>query len=131
MELPTLLEGNSLGMQLGIDRVGSLLVGVQVAPQCGERVVVLSSTKRTRAVSSRPRGHLVEEEELGEKSRLHHRSAVPPTKLELAGNPAFAVEPAPDAATIVVQATSIPVHQSASGVGNEIAKGSDSILQWH
>ena len=79
----------------------------------------------------RERGRLVEEEELGEPSRLHQRRAVPAAELEPAGDPALAVVAPPDAPALVVQTAAVPVDEPARRVGDELAERRDPVLERH
>src|SRR5262249_58608982 len=60
-----------LGMQLGVDRVGAALPGMELAPDLSEANVVLAAAQRTRPVSGGERRRLVEEEQLRELAGLH------------------------------------------------------------
>ena len=82
-------------------------------------------------MSGRESRRLVEEEELGELSRLHERLAVPAAELEPAGDPALAVVAPPDAPVLVVEAAAVAVDQAAGRVGDELAERGDAVLQRH
>ena len=122
---------DALGVQLRVDRVGSDLAGVQPGPQRGEAVVVAAATEGAGTVPGGERRHLVEEEELGEEPGLHERAALPPAELEAAGDPALdGVAPA-NAPARVVEAAAVPVQEPARGIGDEVAKRRDPVLERH
>ena len=122
---------DTFAVQLLVDRVGTALAWMQRAPDPDEAVVVGSATERARAMSGCERGRLVEEEELGEAAGLQQRRAVPAAELEPARDPPPDSEPPMDAPLVVVQAAAVPVHETTSGIGDEIAEGSDAILSRH
>jgi hypothetical protein len=131
MELRAMLDVNAFRMQLRIDGIRSALAWMKVAPPCGEPCVVLSSAQCAGAVSSSQRSSFIEEEQLCELPMLHQGTAVPAAILELAGDPAFTVEPAPNVTVRVVEASAVSVHQSTSRICDEIAERSYPILQRH
>ena len=89
---------DTLGVELRVDRVGSDLARVELAPESAEAVVVLAAAKSAGAVAGREGGRLVEEEELREAAGLQERLAMPALELEAAGDPALAGVAAADAA---------------------------------
>src|SRR5436190_17222148 len=76
--------------------------------------VVLAAAEGARPVPGGQGGRLVEEEQLGELSRLHQRAALPALELEPAGDPAPGGEATPDPAAVVVQATAVAVDEAAA-----------------
>jgi len=84
-------------VELGVDRVGTELTGVTLAPGLPEPLVVLAPAERTRAMPGGKRGRLVEEEELREATRLHEGVTSPTPKPEPAGDPPLAVVAPADA----------------------------------
>jgi hypothetical protein len=82
-------------------------------------------------VAGRERGRLVEEEELGEASRLQQRVPAPAAELEPAGDPALR-RPAPaDPPGGVVQAAAVAVDEAARRIGDQLAERRDPVLQRH
>ena len=77
------------------------------------------------------RGRFVEEEQLREAPGPQQRAAPPVAELEPARDPAAAVVAAADAPFVVVEAATVPVHQAARGVGDELAERRDPVLQRH
>ena len=131
VELGTCLGRHALRVELGVHRVGPDLAGVQPLPHGREAVVVLTPAERARAVPSGERRRLVEEEELGEASRLEQRVSVPPPELQAARDPALSRIAAPDAARGVMQAAAISVHEPTCWIGDEVAEWSDAVLERH
>jgi len=118
-------------VELRVHRLGADPAGVEFAPDREEALVVGTPAQRARAMSRRERRGLVEEEELGEPTRHHQRTAVPSPEPEPAGDPALAVVAPPDTPVLVVQTAAIPVHKATGGIGDELPEGSDPILKWH
>ena len=116
-------------MELGVDRVGSDLARMEIAPDGDQAVVVLAPALRTGAMAGRERSHLVEEEELRVAAGLLQRTSPPVAELEPARDPAFHREATADAALGVVEAAAIPVHEATGGVRDEIAERRDPILE--
>ena len=121
----------ALGVELRVDRVGSFLSRMEVAPERGEACVVLAPAERARAVTGGERGRLVEEEQLCEPPRLQLRTAVPAAELQPARDPSPAVVMAPDPTARVVQAAAVSVDEPACGIGDELAERSDAVLKRH
>ena len=118
-------------VKLSVDRVGSDLAGVKVAPDRDQAVVVLAPAERARAMPGREGGRLVQEEELGEPARLQQRTALPSPKLQLAGDPPLPVVASPDASELVVQAAAVAVDETTAGIGDQLAERRHSVLQRH
>jgi hypothetical protein len=116
-------------VELGVDRIGSFLPGVDAFPEPGEMLVVGVSAERAGSVPGRERGCLVEEEELGELAGLEEWAPMPSPELELARDPALAVETAPDPARVVVQAAAVPVNEATSRNRDELTEGRNPVLQ--
>jgi hypothetical protein len=81
-ELYALRRIDAFTVQLRIDRIGSDLAGMELAPDCQEAVVVSATAESAWAMSGRERSRLVEEEQFREAARLLERCAVPPAELE-------------------------------------------------
>ena len=122
---------DALAVQLGVDRVGSDLAGVELSPDRRETVVVLAAAERTWAVAGSEGSCFVEKEELGVAARLKERCAMPAAELEPAGNPAPAVVAATNAPVCVVQAASVAVHEAARRLSDELAERRDPVLPRH
>jgi hypothetical protein len=122
---------DALGVQPRVDSVGAALAVVQLLPDGEEAVVVLAPAQRARPVTCREGGRLVEEEELGEAAGLQQCPALPAAKLEPARDPAPAVETPADPAGVVVEAAAVPLDEAACGHRDELAEGSDAVLQRH
>ena len=105
--------------------------GCSPAQIAAEAVVVLPAAQRARAVPGGERRRLVEEEELGEPARLHHRPALPAPELEPAGDPALHLEVAANASVRVVQAAAVAVDQAAGRGGDQLAARRDPVLERH
>ena len=101
---------------------------MELSPDLGESVVVGMAAERAGAVTGRERRRLVEEEELGELAGLQERRAVPAAELELARDPALAVEAPPDVPGVVVEAAAVAVDEPASLDCNELAEWRDAVL---
>jgi hypothetical protein len=129
--MPPRSRVDPLALQLRVDRVGSVLIGMLLDPDLDEVVVVLPPAKSARTMPGGEGGRLVQKEELGEAARLQQRVTPPAAEPEPAGDPAFAVVPAPDASGFVVEAAAVGVHESAGGVRDELAERRDPILQSH
>ena len=108
----------TLGVQLGVDRVGSDLTRMQIAPDREQLVVVLSPAFRTRTMAGCERGHLVEEEELRVAARLDERASPASAELEPARDPPLDPISTANATLGVVKAAAIAVDEAAGGVGN-------------
>ena len=120
-----------LAVELRVDRVGSDLTRMQLGPDRGEAVVVLAAAERAWAMPGCERRRLVEEEQLGEAARLQECATLPAAELEPTGDPAPAGIAPPNAAGLVVQATSISVDKAAGGIRDEVAERRDPVLQRH
>jgi len=127
--LPARGESDALLVELRIDRVGSGLARVHVAPDRDEAVEVLAAAQGAGAMPGREGGRLIEEEELGEAARLEERLAMPPLELEPARDPALAAVAAADPSGLVVKAATVSVDQASRGVRNELAERRDPVLQ--
>ena len=121
----------ALLVQLGVHRVSADLVGVEPAPDRREADVVLATAESAGPMSCRERSRLVEEEELREEPRLQERAARPAPVLEPAGDPAPCRIPAPNAAGGVVQAAPVPVDETPSGIGDQLAERRHAVLERH
>ena len=110
-------------MQLLVDRLGALLIGVELDPDLLEAVVVLTPAQCARTVAGGERGRLVEEEQLREPARLHQRRTVPVAEPKPAGDPQLAVVVAADLAAVVMEAAAIAVHEAAFGVASRSPRG--------
>jgi hypothetical protein len=77
------------------------------------------------------RRRLVEEEQLGEPSRLQQRTAPPTAEAEPAGDPAPPGVMSADPSRLVVQAAAVAVDEAAIGHGDQLAEGRDAVLQGH
>ena len=119
----------SLGVELRVDRVGSDLARMQVAPDRDEAVVVLAPAQRARAVAGGERGRLVEEEELRVPARLQQRSRAA-SRGTRAGRRSSACRVAPaDAAVGVVEAAAVAVDEAARGIRDQLAERRDPVLE--
>ena len=121
----------ALGVELRVDRVGSDLPGMKLAPDRDEAGVVFAAAERTGAVAGGERGRLVEEEQLGEASGLHQRPTLPAAELEPAGDPAFAGGAAADPPELVVEAATVSVDQAARWICDQLAQRCHPVLQRH
>jgi hypothetical protein len=74
---------------------------------------------------------LVEEEELGEASRLKQRVPVPAPELQPARDPAPSRVAPPDAAGRVVQAAAVSVHETPRGISDQVAERGNAVLERH
>ena len=99
---------DTLAMELRVDRVGSDLAGVELAPDRDQAVVVLAATERAGAMPCGQCRRLVQKEQLGEAAGPQKRPALPAAELKPAGNPALAVVAPPDATGLVVEAARFP-----------------------
>ena len=116
--------GDALSVQPGVQRIGSPWVaGVKIVPTSREHAVVVVAAERARSVARGERCRLVEEEQLGELSGLQKLAALPPAKLEPAGDPPPAVEAPPDHAVPIVQAAAVAVDEAAAGVDEPAERG--------
>jgi len=122
---------DALAVQLGVDRVGPDLAGVQLVPEGDQAVVVPAPAQRARPVPGGHRGGLVEEEQLGEAARLQQRRAVPAAEAQPAGDPAPAGVAAADVPGGVVQAATVAVDQAARGIGDQLAQRRDPVAPRH
>jgi hypothetical protein len=104
---------------------------VQFAPDRLEPHVVLAPAERARAVARREGRRFVEEEQFREAALLHQRPAVPAAEREPAADPPPGGVMAPDPALLVVETPSIAVHESACGIGDQLAKRRDPVSQRH
>jgi hypothetical protein len=119
----------TLGVELGIDRVGSDLARMQVAPDREQLVIVLAPALRTGAMAGCERGHLVEKEELRVAARLNERTSPSSAELEPARNPPLDRIAAANATLGVVEAASIAVDEAAGGIGDQVAERRDPVLE--
>ena len=119
----------TLGVELGVDRVGSDLAGMEVAPDGDQPVVVLAPALRTGAMAGCERGHLVEEEELGVAARLQQRLRLPAAELEPARDPALHRVATANAALGVVEAAAVAVHEASGRVRDQVAERRDPVLE--
>src|SRR5207244_11138879 len=94
-----------LSVQPGVDRVRSDLAGVELPPERDQPVVVLSSAERAGTVPGRERGRVIEEEELGESSRLEQRLSAPAAEFAPTGDLALGGVAAPEPSDLVLDAT--------------------------
>jgi hypothetical protein len=121
MPLALRSEVDPLIVQPGVDVVCADGTGVTAAPERDEPPVIVMPTQGTRPVPGCDRRRLVQEEQLGETTRLQHRPALPPTELKPTRDPPAHRVSATDRAVGVVQAPAISVHQPSGGVGDQIA----------
>jgi len=129
--LPACRGVNALGMKLSVHRIGTDLSGVHRAPDRREANVVLAPAQGARAVARGERGHLIQEEQLGEPAGLQQGHPMPVAEAEPARDPSRAGVAATDPAVVVVQAPTVPVHEPARGIGDELTEGGDAVLQRH
>ena len=122
---------DALGVESCVHRVRADLAGMELAPDVREADVVLTAAERARAVPRGERRRLVEEEELGEAAGLEEGGAPPAAELEPACDPALAVVSPPYPASLVVQAAAISVHETARGVGDQLARRGDAVSERH
>ena len=113
---------DALSVKPRVDGVSAALTRVKLTPELAEPVVVRPAAERARPMPGGEGGRLVEEEELGELSRLEQRAAVPPLELEATGDPATAVPAPADAPVPVVQAAAVAVDGTALGRRDELAE---------
>jgi citrate synthase len=118
-------------LKLGVYGVRADLSRVKTAPDLREADVVLASAEGARAVPGRERRRLVEEEELGEQSRLEERPPLPALELEPAGDPTFGRKAPADSPGRVVQAATVPVDEPVRGVRDQLAERRDAVLEGH
>src|SRR3990172_343937 len=130
-ELAARVGSDSLRVELRVDRVGSDVAGVMLAPDRREAVVVLAPAERARAMPRRKSRRFVEEEELGEATGLQEWFALPSAELEPARDPALPGEAPPNAPARVVQAAAVSVHEAAGRIGDEPAERRDPVLTRH
>jgi hypothetical protein len=107
-------EVEPLRVQPRVDGVGA----AGLSEQFEKAHIVPATAKCARTVARSERCRLVQKEELREPSGLHQRLAVPVTKREAACDPALAVIAADDSAVGVVEAPTVAVHETASGIGD-------------
>src|SRR2546430_17409757 len=107
MPLPAGAQIDSLGVELGVDRVRSPLPGMKLVPDREQPEVVLAPAERARPMSGRERGHLVEEEQARVAAGRHQRLPAPTTELQPARDPALAVVAPADSPGLVVQAAAV------------------------
>jgi hypothetical protein len=120
-----------LGVELGVDRVGSALSGMKAGPDRRETDVVVAAAERAGTMPGGEGRCLVEEEELREASRLKERRAVPAPEPQAARDPVLAVVPPPDVPGVVVEAAAVSVDEAAPRVGHQLPEGSDPVSQRH
>lgn len=131
VELSSARPIDALAVKLGVDGVCSDLARMEMTPESREAVVVGPAAQSARSVARSEGGCLVEEEELGELPWLEQSSSLPAAELELTRDPALhAVAPAYPTRR-VVQTAAISVHETASGIGDEIAERCDAVLERH
>ena len=121
-------EVDALGVQPGVDRIGAHSLGMQIAPDCSEPLVVHVPAERTRTMPGGECSRLVKEEELRELAGLQQRAAMPPAELELTRDPALAVEAPPNAPMRVVEAAAVAVDEATGRNGDELAERCDAVL---
>ena len=119
----------ALGVELGVDRVGSDLVRMQIPPHGEQTVVVFAPALRAGAMACRERCHLVEEEQLRVAAGLLQWASSPVAELEPARDPALHGEAAADPALGIVEATPIAVDEAAGRMRDEIAERRDPVLE--
>ena len=68
---------DALGVELRVDRVGSDLAGMELAPDREQAVIVLAAAECAGSMPGGERGHLVEKEQLREATGLQERVAMP------------------------------------------------------
>jgi hypothetical protein len=118
-------------VKLSVYRIGTDLSGVHRAPDRREADVILASTQGARAVARGERGRLVQEEQLGEPAGLQQRRSMPIAEAEPARDPSRAGVATTDPASVVVEAATVPVHEPARGIGDELTERGDAVLQRH
>ncbi len=119
-------------MEPRVDRIGSDPVArMKGAPRCCKPAVVLVPAEGARTVSGGECSCLVEEEQLGEPAGLKEPLALPALELEPAGDPPLAVVPPPDATVPVVEAPSVPVHEPAGRIRDQLSERGATILPRH
>jgi len=131
MVAPASRSVEALVVQPGVDRIRAALARVDRLPKLSEAVVVGPPAERARAMSGGKGGGLVEEEELREPAGLEQGTTLPAAEPELARDPPAAGVAAPDRSVLVVEAAAVAVDEPARGVGDELAEGSDAVLQRH
>jgi hypothetical protein len=121
----------ALLVETRIDRVGADLARMQLLPDLGESRVVLAPTEGARSVTRGERGGLIQEEQLGEPARLEQRRVVPSLEAEPACDPSLDRVPAADPASVVVEASAVPVDEAACRSRDQIAERRDPVLDRH
>ena len=129
--LPACRGVNTLGVKLSVHRIGTDLRGVHRAPDRREADVVLAPAQGARAVARGERGRLVQEEQLGEAAGLQQGRPMPVAEAKPARDPPRAGGATTDAAVVVVEAPTVPVHEPARWIGDELTEGGDAVLQRH
>jgi len=122
---------NALALKLRVDRVGADLIGMELTPEGREAVEVGAPAQRAGAMSRCERRRLVEEEELGETTRLKEWTSLPAPELEPTGDPALSGEAPPNAPGPIVEAAPVSVHEAAGRIRDKLAERRDSVLQRH
>ena len=122
---------DALGVKLSVHRVGADLTRMHRAPDRREADVVLAPAQGARAVARGEGGRLVEEEQLGEPAGLQQGRPMPVAEAEPARDPPRAGGATTDAAVVVVEAPTVPVHEPARWIGDELTEGGDAVLQRH
>jgi hypothetical protein len=117
-------------MELGIDRVGAGLAGMELAPDRAEAVVVLAPAQGAWAVAGCDGRRLVQKEELGVRAGCHHLS-LPATKLQAAGDPAAYLPVTHDPSLGIVQNAAVAHQCAARWHRDNFAKRREPICQWH
>jgi hypothetical protein len=114
-----------------IDGAGACLPRMAFSPDRLEPNVVGSPTERAGTVPGSERRRLVEEEELGEPTRLHQGLSMPATEPEATGDPASAVVVPADPALRVVEAAPVAVDETAGGIGDQLSERCHTVLERH
>src|SRR3954454_22951931 len=102
---------------------------MDLRPRVDELFVIDVPAKTTRPVSGRECSRLVEEEQLGEPARLHEPPAMPPSELELAGDPPPDAVRTADVPLRVVHVPAIRVHEAPRRDGDRLPQRCHPIAQ--
>jgi hypothetical protein len=100
-------------------------------PGIDERLVVLVPAQSARPVPGRERRGLVQEEELGEATRLHQSTAMPPSEGQLARDPPLAAVRTSDASVHVVHVAAVRVDEPTCRHGDRLPQRRHPIPQRH
>ena len=122
---------DSLPVELCVDRISSALAPMKLRPCRRQPVIVRAAAERTWTMAGGQCGGLVEEEELGEATRLHQRRAAPATELQSARDPPLAAIAPADFAARVVQAAAVAIHEAARGGRDQLTHRRDAVAQRH